>query len=264
MPHTHTRYRNPYLARRPAARAPKARLFREVVAITLSLVWVRYAVRVVGAGTGLWGAAAALAGSLATSLPVQLVAMPGPLFWIVVLSQVVSLLNSGLVNLITQALSESFPLLRQPRAIVVMCLALVSFTIVSVFLVAFPWQAGEAAADDSSTPQPSFTETPNEPAAPPTGEATATRPPTSTPTLVPTRMPRPTSAATATHDQVAASMTPGPPSASDTPPAPPGPPADGSRVTLCHNPGPNQVTITVDASAAPSHLAHDDYAGPCR
>jgi hypothetical protein len=36
-----------------------------------------------------------------------------------------------------------------------------------------------------------------------------------------------------------------------------------TKVILCHNPGPNQRTITVASSAVPAHLAQGDYLGPC-
>ena len=34
-------------------------------------------------------------------------------------------------------------------------------------------------------------------------------------------------------------------------------------VTLCHQPGPHQKTLVVDANAVAAHLAHGDYLGPC-
>ena len=36
-----------------------------------------------------------------------------------------------------------------------------------------------------------------------------------------------------------------------------------TKVTLCHNPGPQQQTLVVGASAAKAHLAHGDIAGAC-
>src|SRR3990167_7619095 len=39
--------------------------------------------------------------------------------------------------------------------------------------------------------------------------------------------------------------------------------ADPPLITLCHNPGPTQVTISVSIAAIPAHLAHGDYLGPC-
>lgn len=38
----------------------------------------------------------------------------------------------------------------------------------------------------------------------------------------------------------------------------------GHKKHVCHNPGKNQVTIELDQSAVPAHLAHGDYLGDCR
>ena len=51
------------------------------------------------------------------------------------------------------------------------------------------------------------------------------------------------------------------------PPPPEGePPPDGDakeKVTICHNPGPNQRTIEVAPEAVPAHLAQGAYLGAC-
>lgn len=36
------------------------------------------------------------------------------------------------------------------------------------------------------------------------------------------------------------------------------------KITICHKPGRNQETITVNCNAWPAHKAHGDYRGPCR
>ena len=35
------------------------------------------------------------------------------------------------------------------------------------------------------------------------------------------------------------------------------------KVTICHNPGPEQQTITIACSAWPAHRDHGDYCGEC-
>jgi len=38
----------------------------------------------------------------------------------------------------------------------------------------------------------------------------------------------------------------------------------GHKKHICHNPGPHQQSLEVDANAVPVHLAHGDYLGECR
>lgn len=114
---------------------------------------------------------------------------------------------------------------------------------------------------------------------PPNAQATAL-PPTNTPLPnvptktavpnVPTNTPLPPAATntpvpvvpTNTPVPVVPTNTPIPPSPTDTPP-PPLPTEEPSKVTICHNPGPNQQTMQVNSSAVQGHLNHGDYLGPC-
>jgi hypothetical protein len=46
-------------------------------------------------------------------------------------------------------------------------------------------------------------------------------------------------------------------------PPPPPPPSEGGKVTVCHKPGKNQHTLTINQAALGAHLGHGDTLGPC-
>ncbi len=113
----------------------------------------------------------------------------------------------------------------------------------------------------------------------PTSTGGSTQPPGSSATpLSPTNTPRPSVAPTNTPVPIAPTNTPIPVVPTNTPvpivptntpvpptntPVPPPPTEEPAQVTICHNPGPNQQTIQVDASAVQGHLNHGDYLGAC-
>ena len=102
------------------------------------------------------------------------------------------------------------------------------------------------------------------PGGPPNPTPLAIASPSPTSTLLPTLTlaPTPTTAPSVTPTSSATLLpTPSPTRPPEKPP--PTAPEPSGKVTVCHNPGPQQETKALDPSAVTGHLNHGDYLGKC-